>query len=51
MIIKKAGVGNSAEAFIQTIFSDSFNIISSNDNNRGKTILIHTPVLTIFKMA
>lgn len=42
MIIKKAGVGNSAEAFIQTIFSDLFNIISSNDNNRGKTILIQS---------
>lgn len=42
MIIKKTAVGNSIEAFIQHTFSDHFNIISSDDNNRGKTIEIQS---------
>ena len=42
MIIKKTAVGNSTEAFIQRSFSDHFNIISSDDNNRGKTIEIQS---------
>lgn len=42
MIIRKAGVGNASEAFIQSNFSNSLNIISSDDNNKGKTILIQS---------
>lgn len=42
MIIKKTAVGNSAEAFIQETFSSGLNIISSDDNNRGKTIAIQS---------
>lgn len=42
MIIHKVAVGNTEEAFIQSSFSDSINIISSDDNNKGKTILIQS---------
>lgn len=42
MIIKKVAIGNNEEAFIQPFFSDKFNIISSDDNNRGKTIIIQS---------
>ncbi|WP_308009179.1 AAA family ATPase [uncultured Fusobacterium sp.] len=42
MIIKKVAIGNNEEAFIQPFFSDEFNIISSDDNNRGKTIIIQS---------
>lgn len=42
MIIKKSAVGNSAEAFIQEIYSPGLNIISSDDNNKGKTIVIQS---------
>lgn len=44
MIIHKVAVGNNEEAYIETRFSDSFNIISSDDNNKGKTILIQSLV-------
>lgn len=42
MIIKKSAVGNREEAFIEDGFSDRFNIISSDDNNKGKTIAIQS---------
>ena len=42
MIIKKIAVGNSEEAFIEEELSDDFNIISSDDNNKGKTIIIQS---------
>ena len=42
MIIRKTAVGNSTEAFIQETFSSGMNIISSDDNNRGKTIAIQS---------
>ncbi|MCY8341783.1 hypothetical protein MOC69_10850 [Bacillus haynesii] len=40
MLIKKVAIGNEQEAFIEDRFSEKMNIISSDDNNRGKTILI-----------
>lgn len=40
MIIKKVAVGNNQEAYVETNLTDGFNIISSDDNNRGKTIII-----------
>jgi hypothetical protein len=43
MIIYKIAIGNNEEAFIHTSFCDNkVNIISSDDNNRGKTILIQS---------
>lgn len=42
MIIKKIAFGNSEESFIETSLSDDFNIISSDDNNKGKTIVIQS---------
>lgn len=42
MIIKKTAVGNKDEAFIENNFADGFNIISSDDNNKGKTIEIQS---------
>ena len=38
MIIKKIAVGNSTEAFVEDSFTAGLNIISSDDNNKGKTI-------------
>lgn len=40
MIIKKMAVGNSEEAFIEENFINGVNVISSDDNNKGKTITI-----------
>ena len=38
--INKIAIGNETEAFIERNLQDGVNIIYSNDNNRGKTILI-----------
>ena len=40
MKIIRAGFGNRNEAFIEKNFSDKVNIIYSNENNKGKTLLI-----------
>lgn len=42
MIIKKIAVGNSEESFVEDSLSKGFNIISSDDNNKGKTIIIQS---------
>ena len=42
MIINKIAVGNAEEAYIEENFRDSLNIISSDDNNKGKTIMIQS---------
>ncbi|WP_235206858.1 hypothetical protein [Paenibacillus tyrfis] len=42
MIIQKVAIGNSEEAYVESSFSKSLNVISSDDNNRGKTILIQS---------
>lgn len=42
MKILKVAVGNSIEAFIEENFSNGLNIISSDDNNKGKTIVIQS---------
>lgn len=42
MKILKVAVGNSTEAFIESRFTDGLNIISSDDNNKGKTIIIQS---------
>ena len=39
MKIIKTGCGNTCEAFIEERFNDGVNIIFSNDNNKGKTII------------
>ena len=40
MKILKVAIGNSNEAFIEDKFTEGLNIISSDDNNKGKTIVI-----------
>lgn len=40
MIIKKIAIGNKHESFIETRIQDGVNIIFSDDNNKGKTIVI-----------
>lgn len=40
--VKSVLVGNSEEAYIERRFSDGVNIIFSDDNNRGKTIVIQS---------
>lgn len=42
MRIIKVAVGNKEEAFIEYNFSSALNIISSDDNNKGKTIVIQS---------
>lgn len=39
MIIQKVAIGNSEDAFIEDRFQNTVNIIYSNDNNKGKTIV------------
>lgn len=40
MIITKVAIGNNERAFVEDRFVNNMNIISSDDNNKGKTILI-----------
>lgn len=47
MIIKQVGFGNKFEAFIENRFKDKTNIVFSNDNNRGKTLLMQSIVYSI----
>lgn len=47
MIVKKIAFGNHNEAFIEDRFKDYVNIIFSNDNNRGKTLLMQSIVYSI----
>lgn len=42
MIIKSIYIGNKEEAFIEDGFSRGFNILYSDDNNKGKTIVIQS---------
>ncbi len=42
MRVLKVAVGNSQESFIESRLSDGINIISSDDNNRGKTIVVQS---------
>lgn len=39
MKILKTGCGNAEEAFIEDRFTDGVNVVFSNDNNKGKTII------------
>lgn len=47
MIIKKIAVGNSTEAFVEDGFTEGLNIISSDDNNKGKTIAMQSMMYVI----
>ena len=47
MIIKKIAVGNSEEAFVEDNFTSGLNIISSDDNNKGKTITVQSMMYAI----
>lgn len=47
MIIKQIGFGNKSEAFIENRFKEKTNIIFSNDNNRGKTLLMQSIMYSI----
>lgn len=42
MKIKKVIIGNEDEAFVENRFSEGINIISSNDNNKGKTLVLQS---------
>jgi len=42
MIIKTIAVGNSQEAYIEKRINENLNVISSDDNNKGKTIIIQS---------
>ncbi len=47
MIIKKVAIGNKEESFIENSFNRGINIISSDDNNKGKTILIQSMMYSL----
>lgn len=47
MKIIKAALGDNTEAFIEDTFTDGINIIFSDDNNKGKTIVIQSILYTI----
>lgn len=47
MKIIKVGLGNTDEAYIESGFSDGINIIFSDENNKGKTIVIQSILYTI----
>lgn len=47
MIIKKIAFGNKNEAFIENRFTNKTNIIYSNENNRGKTLLLQSIVYSL----
>lgn len=47
MIIHKVALGNNEEAFIEDTFSDGLNILLSDDNNKGKTIITQSMLLVI----
>lgn len=40
MLIRKMAFGNESEAFIEDRFINGVNIIYSDDNNRGKTLVM-----------
>lgn len=42
MKINRVYIGNKQEAYISPLFEDGINLIYSNDNNKGKTILIQS---------
>ena len=42
MIIHQVAFGNEKEAFVSSEFSNGLNIIFSDDNNKGKTIVIQS---------
>lgn len=42
MIIKMIAIGSSEEAYIEKKLQDNLNVISSDDNNKGKTIVIQS---------
>ena len=47
MIIKKIAFGNANESFIEDRLSKGFNIIYSDDNNKGKTIVMQSALYAI----
>ena len=47
MKIIKMAVGNSKEAYVESSFSNGINIIFSNDNNKGKTIVIQSMMFAL----
>lgn len=49
MIIKQIAIGNEIEGFVESSFSEGFNIISSDDNNKGKTIVIQGDFICVGK--
>ena len=47
MIVKKFAFGNKSEAFVEDRFGTGLNIIFSNDNNKGKTLVLQGLMFTL----
>ena len=47
MKILKVGFGNRKEAFLEDRFTDGVNIIYSQDNNKGKTLVMQAILYAI----
>lgn len=47
MIIEKIIIGNKEEAYVENRLTSKFNIISSNENNKGKTIVLQSAMYAL----
>lgn len=47
MIILESGFGNETESFVESRYAPKLNIIFSNDNNKGKTLVIQSLMFAI----
>jgi hypothetical protein len=47
ILVKKIAFGNHAEAFVEDHLKDGVNLIFSNENNKGKTLLIQALLYSI----
>ena len=47
MKILKVAVGNAEEAYVERAFTDGLNIVYSDENNKGKTIVIQSMMFAL----
>lgn len=47
MIIRKVAVGDKAESYVENNLTEGINVISSDDNNKGKTIILQSMMYAI----
>ena len=50
MFVKKIAFGDAEEAYLEERLNTGFNIIYSDDNNKGKTIVIQSALYAIINI-